>query len=57
MQTGREVSGGADGLRGSLGPADGLQDSSDLEVDVTSDDDDDGTASESSKGQIMFTTL
>uniref|UniRef100_A0A7N8X2U8 Rho guanine nucleotide exchange factor (GEF) 1a n=1 Tax=Mastacembelus armatus TaxID=205130 RepID=A0A7N8X2U8_9TELE len=32
---------------------DGLQDGSDLEADMMSDDDDDGTASESSKGQIL----
>lgn len=33
----------------------GVQDSSDLEIDMTSDDDD-GTASESSKGQITDLT-
>lgn len=35
--------------------SDGLQDGSDLEVDMMSDDDD-GTASESSKGQITDIT-
>ncbi|XP_068455225.1 rho guanine nucleotide exchange factor 2 isoform X2 [Clinocottus analis] len=51
LQLGREVSTGADTLWASQEPAhqsDGLLDSSDLEVDMTSDDDD-GTASESSK--------
>ncbi|XP_074468942.1 rho guanine nucleotide exchange factor 2 isoform X1 [Sebastes fasciatus] len=50
LQPGREVSPGADTLWASLEPAyqsDGLQDGSDLEVDMTSDDD--GTASESCK--------
>ncbi|XP_045915240.1 rho guanine nucleotide exchange factor 1a isoform X1 [Micropterus dolomieu] len=54
LQPGREVSTGDDTLQASQEPthqSDGLQDSSDLEVDMTSDDDD-GTASESSKGQI-----
>ncbi|XP_070777900.1 rho guanine nucleotide exchange factor 2 [Enoplosus armatus] len=51
LQPGREVSTGADSPRASQELAhrsDGLQDGSDLEVDMTSDDDD-GTASESSK--------
>ncbi|XP_056272632.1 rho guanine nucleotide exchange factor 1a isoform X2 [Pseudoliparis swirei] len=51
LQPGREARTGADPLWASQEPAhqsDGLQDSSDLEVDMTSDDDD-GTASESSK--------
>ncbi|XP_038580970.1 rho guanine nucleotide exchange factor 1a isoform X2 [Micropterus salmoides] len=51
LQPGREVSTGDDTLQASQEPthqSDGLQDSSDLEVDMTSDDDD-GTASESSK--------
>ncbi|XP_075961799.1 rho guanine nucleotide exchange factor 2 isoform X2 [Anarhichas minor] len=51
LQPGREVSTGADTLWASQEPAhqsDGLQDGSDLEVDMTSDDDD-GTESESSK--------
>ncbi|XP_019109681.1 rho guanine nucleotide exchange factor 2 isoform X2 [Larimichthys crocea] len=50
-QPGREVSSGADTQRASQEPArqsDVLQDSSDLEVDMTSDDDD-GSESESSK--------
>ncbi|TKS88693.1 Rho guanine nucleotide exchange factor 2 [Collichthys lucidus] len=50
-QPGREVSSGADTHRASQEPArqsDVLQDSSDLEVDMTSDDDD-GSESESSK--------
>ncbi|KAG8004981.1 Rho guanine nucleotide exchange factor 2, partial [Nibea albiflora] len=53
-QPGREVSAGADTQRASQEPArqsDALQDSSDLEVDMTSDDDE-GSESESSKGQI-----
>ncbi|XP_039676657.1 rho guanine nucleotide exchange factor 1a isoform X2 [Perca fluviatilis] len=48
---GKEVSAGADTLWASQQPAhqsDGLQDGSDVEVDMTSDDDD-GSASESSK--------
>ncbi|XP_044026445.1 rho guanine nucleotide exchange factor 1a isoform X2 [Siniperca chuatsi] len=51
LQPGREVSSGSDTLRASQEPAhqsDGLQEGSDLEGDMTSDDDD-GTASESSK--------
>ncbi|XP_078123796.1 rho guanine nucleotide exchange factor 2 isoform X2 [Sander vitreus] len=51
LQPGKEVSTGADTLWASQQPAhqsDGLQDGSDVEVDMTSDDDD-GTASESSK--------
>ncbi|XP_070703078.1 rho guanine nucleotide exchange factor 2 isoform X2 [Pempheris klunzingeri] len=52
MQPGREVLTGADNPLPSQDPAlqsDGLHDGSDYEVDMTSDDDDDGTASESSK--------
>ncbi|XP_049457498.1 rho guanine nucleotide exchange factor 2-like isoform X1 [Epinephelus fuscoguttatus] len=51
LQQGRDVSTGVDTLWASQLPAhqsDGLQDGSDLEVDMTSDDDD-GTVSESSK--------
>ncbi|XP_041810969.1 rho guanine nucleotide exchange factor 1a isoform X2 [Chelmon rostratus] len=52
LQPGREVLAGASIMGGSQEPArqsHGVQDSSDLEIDMTSDDDD-GTASESSKG-------
>ncbi|XP_026155943.1 rho guanine nucleotide exchange factor 2 isoform X3 [Mastacembelus armatus] len=52
VQPGKEVSSGANTQQTSqdLGhQLDGLQDGSDLEADMMSDDDDDGTASESSK--------
>ncbi|XP_068560492.1 rho guanine nucleotide exchange factor 2 isoform X2 [Cebidichthys violaceus] len=57
LQPGREVSTGADTLWASQEPAhqSDVQDGSDLEVDMTSDDDD-GTESESSKGQIRDIT-
>lgn len=51
LQSGRGGSLGEDHRGGQepISQSDGLQDGSDLEVDMTSDDD--GTASESSKGQ------
>lgn len=57
LQSGRETLTGADPPWASQEPVhqtDGPQDSSDLEVDMVSDDD--GTASESSKGQITDIT-
>ncbi|KAK2830002.1 hypothetical protein Q5P01_017933 [Channa striata] len=48
LQPGREVSGRADRCREAVHPSHAIQAGSDLEVDMTSDDDD-GSASESSK--------
>ncbi|XP_067365576.1 rho guanine nucleotide exchange factor 2 isoform X2 [Channa argus] len=52
LQPGREVSSGPDWCEEAILQSHAIQASSDLEVDMTSDDDD-GSASEGSKGQII----